>query len=241
MLLGAIFVLSSYQANYSVSSVIIIITIIFLLDGLDGIIARKLKTTSLFGSFLDIFGDRLIEFVFILKLFTAGLLPAWFPTLFYGRILLTDFCRIAAYGEDRVPPSGILLPKQLSGIVLSKASRSLYGFMKMIFFINGFLVIYTTQSRLHIEILLPFSYLILVMSAIRAFPILHSYLPLAISKLRNRLENFRLKTDLAFPRVFNQWQARPSRRPASRMQILQIVQVLTDLLAVSTFVLYRVF
>ncbi|MBK7394041.1 MAG: CDP-alcohol phosphatidyltransferase family protein [Chloracidobacterium sp.] len=146
------------------------------LDAVDGIVARRLKSQSLLGSFVDIAADRLVEFIFLSYFVAAGLIPLWFIAIFYLRIILTDACRMRAFSLDRISAAGIFLPHPLREIVLSKLSRSGYGAIKGILFGVLFLTIYRGQT-----IPSMFEYVLLVsvlaFSLVRAIPILYTYLP----------------------------------------------------------------
>ena len=150
--------------------------IIFALDGVDGILARRLNSQTLLGSFIDIAADRAVEFVFLLYFVSAGLVPLWFVLAFYGRIVLTDACRIRAFAMEKVSASGIILPQPWRTLVLSKWSRSGYAVFKGVLFSALLLVMYRgdkSLSLLELSILL----CVLAFSILRAVPILIIYLP----------------------------------------------------------------
>src|SRR5262245_21799152 len=111
--------------------VLSLVALIFVLDGVDGIVARRLRQTSQLGSILDIVGDRIVETVFLLGAFLGGFLPAWFLLPFYCRVAATDYCRYVAFVDGKVPADGIHLPEHLRWLTLSTGSRALYGACKM--------------------------------------------------------------------------------------------------------------
>jgi cardiolipin synthase (CMP-forming) len=152
------------------------IPITFLLDAVDGIVARKLQSQTLLGSFIDIAADRLVEFAFILHFVLAGLIPFWFVAILYTRILLTDSCRMFAFGMERVSASGIELPRAWRFLVLSKTSRSAYAAAKALLF--SLLLLNSYHGVNHVTSLVAaIMTLVLVFSGLRAAPILATYLP----------------------------------------------------------------
>lgn len=152
------------------------VPIVFTLDAVDGILARRLNSQSLLGSFIDIAADRLVEFLFLQYFIRAGLIPLWFVVVFYGRIVLTDACRMCAFRMERVPATGILLPPRLRFLVLSKLSRSAYATLKGILFSVLLLTLHRGSSSVS---LIEFGILLSVLffSLLRAVPILVTYLP----------------------------------------------------------------
>ena len=66
------------------------ISLIFFLDAIDGIVARRRNETSEFGARLDIIGDRVIEMVFWVYFTAASYLPLWIPFVVLTRGILTD-------------------------------------------------------------------------------------------------------------------------------------------------------
>jgi phosphatidylglycerophosphate synthase len=152
------------------------IPIVFSLDAVDGMLARWLKVPTLFGSFLDIAADRAVEFIFLRYLISEGAVPLWFPVIFYGRILITDACRILAFGMQKVLATGIMLPQGLEPLVLSKASRTIYAILKAVFF-GVFLLGIHAGRPLHTSLNLGLMFSVLAFSMLRATPIVLTYLP----------------------------------------------------------------
>jgi phosphatidylglycerophosphate synthase len=158
------------------------VPIIFSLDAIDGILARRLNSQSLLGSFIDIAADRLVEFIFLQYFISAGLVPLWFILVFYTRIVLTDACRIRAFKMEKVSAAGILLPRPWHFFVLSKFSRSAYAALKAVLFSVLLLTMYRGEKSLSpLELSIFFS--VMVFSILRAVPILVNYFPRSI-KLR---------------------------------------------------------
>jgi CDP-diacylglycerol--glycerol-3-phosphate 3-phosphatidyltransferase len=152
------------------------VPVVIALDAVDGILARRLKSQSVAGSFIDIAADRLVEAIFLQHFIRAGLIPLWFVLVFYGRIVLTDACRMFAFRMEKVPATGIILPKPWRKLVLSKLSRSGYGALKGVLF--TVLLITLHQGRAELSLLeLAILLSVLTFSILRAIPILFIYLP----------------------------------------------------------------
>ncbi len=181
---GLIIVLLGQSQNYLLTAAVFGVPLVFLLDAADGIVARRLNTQTLLGSFIDILADRVVELLFLQFFVRVGLVPLWFVLFFYGRIALTDLCRMCAFKLDQVSAKGIYLPRPWSVFVLSKTSRSLYAALKGTFF--GFLLLDMYWGRHALSLAGSVLMItVLTFSFLRAVPILHSYLPL-ITKLFRR-------------------------------------------------------
>ncbi|HEX9775313.1 MAG TPA: CDP-alcohol phosphatidyltransferase family protein [Actinomycetota bacterium] len=151
---------------------------IFLLDGVDGIVARRLGTVTQFGSFLDILGDRLVEFVFIWRFTQDGVMPGWLPVPFYVRILVTDVCRVAAYRAGHMGARGIHLEGRARSLVLSRTSRTGYGLAKLILFACCF--VNAASPAIAVA-----AVGVLTLSVVRGLPLVATYLPTVVHSLRS--------------------------------------------------------
>ncbi len=74
-----------------------------MLDTVDGLIARKLGQTSLFGSVLDIAADRTFELVLWVCFANLGLIPLVVPLIVIARTTLTDAFRSIGVSHDAAP------------------------------------------------------------------------------------------------------------------------------------------
>lgn len=115
---------------------IVTILIIFILDSVDGIVARKQNQTSSFGAVFDIAADRIVENVFWIY-FAAienGIISFWLPIAVVTRGFLTDGVRSIALtdGKTAFEMSTAAWSRALTS---SRFSRGLYGLTKMITFI----------------------------------------------------------------------------------------------------------
>ncbi len=105
------------------------VILIFLLDGLDGKIARARQETSLLGSTLDIATDRAFELVLWTVFAHIGLIPIALPIIAIIRGTTVDAVRAvgmsrgeAAFDQVRHPVSRF--------IVSSRFMRDIYGLLK---------------------------------------------------------------------------------------------------------------
>ncbi len=104
-----------------------------LLDTVDGVVARRLKETSLHGSVLDIAADRTYELVLWLCFANLGLIPVVIPLLVVARTTLTDAFRSLGVRDGIAPfdqPGGSLAGR----LVASSWMRTGYGLSKGIAF-----------------------------------------------------------------------------------------------------------
>lgn len=102
------------------------IALIFLLDALDGSIARRRNETSQIGALLDTLADRIIENTFWIYFTLIGVIPLWMPIVVLTRGFITD--ALQPYKSS---------PKNRWADILtrSRISSGLYGTLKMLAFI----------------------------------------------------------------------------------------------------------
>ena len=102
------------------------IVIIFALDAVDGVVARKCHQTSRFGAVFDTIADRIIENSFWIHFTMEGYISLWIPITVMARGFVTD--SLQHYIQS---------PKSRWTHVLarSRTSRALYGASKMITFL----------------------------------------------------------------------------------------------------------
>lgn len=103
-----------------------ILALIFVLDGVDGVVARKRGETSALGATLDTIADRIIENTFWIYFATAGHIPLWMPVIVMTRGILTD-------GLQRT--FGVSKSRWAHALTRSRTSRALYGTLKMLTFL----------------------------------------------------------------------------------------------------------
>ena len=94
----AIWLLFTHSLTAYVISLVLTI-IAFIMDGVDGYIARKYNQSSELGSVLDIMGDRIVEASYWIVFAVLGMLPAWFPIVCITRAFVTDSIRSVALSK----------------------------------------------------------------------------------------------------------------------------------------------
>ena len=80
-----------------------LLALIFILDGVDGHVARKRRETSLCGALLDIATDRVVENVLWLVLVDLDLIPVWVAIVFLARSFVVDAIRSQGASEGQAP------------------------------------------------------------------------------------------------------------------------------------------
>ena len=101
------------------------IALVFILDALDGYIARKRAETSTLGEVLDTVADRIVENIFWIYFTAIGLIPVWMPIAVMARGFITDSLQ-QFFGY---PQSGWTY-----ALTRSRISRALSGITKMLAF-----------------------------------------------------------------------------------------------------------
>jgi CDP-diacylglycerol--glycerol-3-phosphate 3-phosphatidyltransferase len=118
-----------------------IILVVILLDGLDGVIARREGRADETGAVMDIVGDRVVENALWIVFAHIGLVPVWVPLVVVVRGLATDAVRSIArlHGETAM--------RSVIGrwVVASRASRAIYAVSKFVAF--GYLILYLALIR----------------------------------------------------------------------------------------------
>ena len=122
----AVIVLFGHQRALSIA-LIFTIALIFILDTVDGIIARKRNEASETGASLDTLSDRIIENTFWIYFTAIEMIPLWMPIAVMARGVITDTMqRIYGYPENGWTHT----------LTRSRISRGLYGAVKMLAFIS---------------------------------------------------------------------------------------------------------
>jgi len=134
-----LFVAIGFIYTYTVLSELIafgIVLVVFLLDGLDGVIARREGRADEIGAVMDTFGDRVVENALWIVLAHIGLIPVWVPIVVMVRGLATDAVRSIARSR------GDTAMRSTTGrwVVASRASRAVYAAAKAVTF--GYLLLY---------------------------------------------------------------------------------------------------
>ncbi len=121
----------------------------FLLDGLDGLLARRLCASNNIGSLIDTLGDRITENVLLIFFAYKKLIPLFIPLVFISRSFISDFIRFLAFNKG-IGTFSINKSKFGFYIVASKTSRATYLILKLLVFLLGaFLIIYPSGGILN--------------------------------------------------------------------------------------------
>ena len=161
---------------------IVTILIIFILDSVDGIVARKQNQTSTFGAVFDIAADRIVENVFwIYFAVIDDRISFWLPIAVATRGFLTDGVRSIALTEGKTAFE-MSSAAWSRALISSRFSRGLYGLTKMITFIflpTAYVLKEYYSDILHIDIINIFTlvtviiaYITVAMCIIRGIPVL---------------------------------------------------------------------
>lgn len=87
------------QTNVSYIWALILTIIAFIMDGVDGYIARKYNQSSELGSVLDIMGDRIVEASYWIAFAVLGWINILFPLICVARAFTTDGIRSVALSK----------------------------------------------------------------------------------------------------------------------------------------------
>lgn len=132
----AIYLLFQYNF-YGYLWALVLTATAFILDGVDGWVARKFNETSKLGAVLDIMGDRIAENAFWVSFAVLGWLPVVFPLIALTRGFVTDSLRSVAMeqGYTAFGECGMQSSKFGHIICSSKFSRISYAVAKVLAFI----------------------------------------------------------------------------------------------------------
>ncbi len=132
----AIYLLFQYDF-YGYIWALLLTIIAFILDGVDGWVARKFNETSKLGAVLDIMGDRIAENAFWVSFAVLGWLPITFPLIALTRGFVTDSLRSVALEQGYTAFGECSMQSSKFGhfICSSKFSRISYAVAKVLAFI----------------------------------------------------------------------------------------------------------
>lgn len=114
-----------------------LIIIAFILDGVDGWVARKFNETSKLGAVLDIMSDRIIENSLWVTLSAIGWLPIVFPLIALTRSFVVDSLRSVALEQGYTAFGKTSMQSDKIGyfICSSKFMRVAYAVAKVFTFV----------------------------------------------------------------------------------------------------------
>src|SRR5687768_8389221 len=107
---------------------------VFIMDGLDGWVARRRGESSLFGSVFDIAADRVVENMLWVVLAHLHRVPVWVPLVFLARGFLVDSIRSVGVSRQETP-FGMMKSPVGRFLVSGRFMRGLYGVIKTTAFI----------------------------------------------------------------------------------------------------------
>ncbi len=129
-----VLVINAYSSGYLLFINLPLLIIIFVLDGVDGYVARKRHEESLFGSIFDIAADRIVENVLWLVLMDLDLVPFWVPLIFIIRSLFVDSIRSHVAAMQGQTPFGMMQSPVGRFLVSGRFMRIFYGALKAVTF-----------------------------------------------------------------------------------------------------------
>ena len=112
--------------------------LVFILDRVDGFLAKKLNCRTDFGGILDVAGDRIVENVLWIIFTVKGIFPIWMSAAVISRGFIVDGFR--SYALTKGYTTFSMMQAGISWmLVASPASRLIYALLKMGLFIGAFI------------------------------------------------------------------------------------------------------
>lgn len=117
-----------------------LLAVLFILDGVDGYVARRRNEATEFGALYDIAADRLVEYALWIVACDLGFVAVWVPILFCTRGVLVDLIRthFARHGQT---PFGMMHTRLGRWLVAGRFMRIGYAAVKMFAFGWVFLIL----------------------------------------------------------------------------------------------------
>jgi CDP-diacylglycerol--glycerol-3-phosphate 3-phosphatidyltransferase len=147
--------------NANAAQFALLTLVVIALDGVDGIVARKLNQATEFGAKLDIFADRIVELAYWYFFAYIGVLHIWVFWFFLIRGLAVDYL-----SRKNTKPLGD------SFLRSSRFMRGAYGTLKLLSF--ALLILIPSYSLSGVNISLLVTYLTVFICALRALPVILS-------------------------------------------------------------------
>lgn len=160
-----------------------LLVIIFVLDGVDGYIARKRNEESLFGAIFDIAIDRVVENVLWVVLVDLGIIPVWIAVVFLTRSFVVDSIRSQGASEGQTP-FGMMRSSIGKFIVAGRFMRLFYGALKAVTFGFIFLIqpwpklfprFYTESQTIFTAVKMALVYATVMVCVIRGLPVIFEF------------------------------------------------------------------
>ncbi len=111
-----------------------LIAVSFLLDAVDGYLARKLNQKTVFGSLLDVIADRITEYLLWVFFAYERIIPLWAPLIVIPRGVLTDSIRSIANAKG-ISVYDLPRSKVAKALVSNRVPRITIGLGKAVLFI----------------------------------------------------------------------------------------------------------
>ncbi|MFH1433166.1 MAG: CDP-alcohol phosphatidyltransferase family protein [archaeon] len=150
---------------------IILCIVIFLMDYLDGWIAKKMDIKTKIGSHLDVIADRITELFLWLTFLSFGLVPLWAPLILLSRSMITDLIRSQAITKQ-IGTYDMIKSDTGRFIVNSRTMRGLYGGLKMLLF-TLLTASFTTHTQDILAITPALIAIVVLIGIIRGLPVIH--------------------------------------------------------------------
>jgi CDP-diacylglycerol--glycerol-3-phosphate 3-phosphatidyltransferase len=113
------------------------IAAVIALDGLDGWVARRRKSTSQFGAVFDIAGDRIVENSLWVVFANLHLIPVWIPLMVLTRSFIVDGLRSMSYAEGMTAfgEKNMMRSDFTRWLTAGRFMRTVYGYAKALGFV----------------------------------------------------------------------------------------------------------
>lgn len=108
--------------------------LIFVMDGLDGYIARKRNEASLFGAMFDIAADRVVELTMWVVAADLDLVPVWVPLVVIVRSVIVDMIRSSGAASSGTKPFDLAYTNIAQWLVGGRFMRIAYAVAKALAF-----------------------------------------------------------------------------------------------------------
>lgn len=128
-----------------------LLLVVFASDAIDGIVARRRGSATVFGAVFDIAGDRVVENALWIVFADLGAIGVWAPLLVMTRGFLVDAVRSVALGAGRTPFGEKTMQRSAVTrfLTASRFMRALYGVAKLVAFtfLTGLIATRTPGER----------------------------------------------------------------------------------------------
>jgi phosphatidylglycerophosphate synthase len=170
IIFGTLFFLNHNSVNIRIWGFIVLF-FAFLLDGIDGFLARKFNPSNNTGPLVDTLGDRITENVILIFFAYKKLIPLFIPIIFISRSFIADFIRFLAFSKG-ISTFAINKSKMGYCIVASKTSRTLYLLLKfLVFLLGAFIIVYPNREIIFLfqlpSLLIHLTVLLLIVNILR--------------------------------------------------------------------------